>query len=242
MSNNLPVSAEALINALAKTTSKLAQDGGGSSFLRLSKGGFFIYGADDIEVEEGSQWAVNPNSFMLGYVAWPAEGTGKPVGEEMRSITDEPLIESQLPNVGAPWAQQGAMQLMCVSGEDVGTQVIYKTSSKGGLRGFNDFLNQVFTHLSANPGTKEIVPVVELLSDSYRHQTYGKIYTPVFNIKSWTDIDSMPEPEVDEIPPEGEPDVPDEDDAPPPAARRGRAAKAETKPETPVRRRRRKAA
>ncbi len=61
--NNLPISADELISAISKTTSALAADTTGKAYLRLHKGGFFVYGADDIEVEEGSEWAVNPNTF-----------------------------------------------------------------------------------------------------------------------------------------------------------------------------------
>ena len=232
MSENLPVSVVDLIGALDKTRNIIKTTGGGA-YLKLSKGGFFIYGADDTEVEEESQWAVNPNSFMLGYVAWPVKGTGKPLGEEMRSIIDDPIAESQLPSVEGSWVQQVGMQLACVSGEDTGTQVVYKASSKGGINGFNDFLNQVMTHLKANPGTDAIVPIIELEVDSYPHPDYGKIYTPIFQIKKWakiTDVkleaDDAPDVEPDELTPEVEPEVEVEE-------------KAEKK--KPARRRRRKA-
>ena len=153
--NNLPVSASDLVGAIAKTTQRLSSGSEGMSYLKLSKGGFWIFGVDDIEVEDESLWAVNPNSLAVGYVAWPINGTGKPLGEEMRGITDDPIIESQLPDVGpnGQWAQQVGMQLMCVSGEDTGTGVVFKASSKGGLGGFNDFLNAVMEHFKEDPNT-----------------------------------------------------------------------------------------
>ena len=229
--NNLPVSASDLVGAIIKTTSTLAQDTSGKAYLRLHKGGFFVYGADDVEVEEGSKWAVNPASFALGFIAWPAEGTGKPLGEEMRSITDDPIVLSALPQVAGSWTQQVGMQLMCVSGEDVGTEAVFKASSKGGINGFNDFLNQVLAQLKANPDTQAVVPVITLEVNSYKHPTYGKIYTPVFQIDSLTSMDEMPtddeaEPEVEPeqlAAPETEPEVAEKPAAPVKKRRRRRA-------------------
>jgi hypothetical protein len=192
MNSNLPVSADALVGAIAKAQTAIKADTGGMQYLKLSKGGFFIYGVDDTEVEEGSKWAVNPNSLMIGYVAWPAEGTGKPLGEEMRSILNDPIAESQLPNVGGNWTQQVGMQLMCVSGEDTGTEVVFKTSSKGGINGFNDFLNQVVANLKENVGSDRVVPLIKLEVNHYKHDKYGKIYTPNFCIVDWVPITSMP--------------------------------------------------
>jgi len=245
--NNLPVSASDFIGAIAKTTQRLGTGKEGMSYLKLSKGGFWVYGIDDIEVEEDSQWAVNPNSLAVGYVAWPINGTGKPLGEEMRGITDEPIIESQLPDVGpnGSWTQQVAMQLMCVSGEDHGTETVFKASSKGGLGGYNKFLNKVMEHFQEAPATTKVVPVIELLVDDYKHPTYGKIFTPVFEVKSWVEIDSMPDVGGEDTPdPEGE-DAPEPDPAPepeaPPAKAR-RKTKAKEGGEKPARRRRRRAA
>lgn len=225
----LPVKVDDLVNAISKTRTLIKTSGGNDAYLRLSKGGFFVYGADDTEVEEDSKWAVNPHSFMLGYVAWPSIGTGKPLGEQMRSIVDDPVAESSLPDVDGSWVQQVGMQLVCISGEDKGTQVQYKASSKGGIGGFNDFLNHVMTHLKANSGTEKVVPVITLESGSYKHPDFGKIYTPEFHIVSWSSIDEMPV--ADE--PEG--DQPEEEPAPEPKKK----PKAEAK--KPVRRRRRKA-
>ena len=238
---NLPITADDLIGAITKTTTLLALDTSGKAYLRLHKGGFFVYGADDTEVEENSQWAVNPHSFALGFIAWQSEGTGKPLGEEMRSITDDPVVLTNLPQVAGEWTQQVSMQLMCVSGEDTGTEVIFKASSKGGINGFNDFLNQVLINLKANTGSDKVVPVIELGVTSYKHPQYGKIYTPVFKIKSWSTIDDMPTPDEEE-PPVDEPDQKAVEDKTPVVEP---DKKAEDKPEktakatTPRRRRRR---
>jgi hypothetical protein len=49
------------------------------------------------------------------------------------------------------------------------------------------------------------VPVVRLKKDHYSHKSYGKIYTPVFEIVEWVgmDGDSAPEAEAIEEAPAG---------------------------------------
>ncbi len=232
--NKLPVSASDFIGAIAKTTQRLGTSQEGMAYLKLSKGGFWTYGIDDVEVEEGSHWAVNPNSLAVGYVAWPINGTGKPLGEEMRGITDDPIIESQLPDVGpnGQWNQQVAMQLMCVSGEDKGVEVVFKASSKGGLNGFNTFLNEVMRHFQEKPDTTDVVPVVDLVVDDYKHPTYGKIFTPVFSIVNWTPIDQMPDEQSE----------PEPEDKPKAAKKAAKAKESSDDEPTPRRRRRRRAA
>ena len=112
MSNNLPTTVDQLVGAISRTTTLISTSGGGEQYLKLAKSGFFIFGVDDLDVEDGSRWAVNPNSFMLGYVAWKSEGGGKPLGEEMRSIFGDPIAESTLPPVAGSWTQQVGMQLV----------------------------------------------------------------------------------------------------------------------------------
>jgi len=40
------------------------------------------------------------------------------------------------------------------------------------------------------------VPVVKLSHDFYQHKSYGKIYTPVFEVVEWISMDGAPAPEV----------------------------------------------
>lgn len=222
MSNNLPVSVDDLVGAIAKTTTILKKVAGGSSgtYLKMIKGGFWVYGSDETEVEEGSKWAVNPNSFQLGYICWMVKGSGAPLGEQMASIVEAPVVEATLPAMdNGRWTQQVAMQLMCISGEDKGTQVEFKGSTHGALSGFNDFLNRVMEHLQADQSKP--VPVISLSSSSYKHAEYGKIHTPVFEINDWSTIDSMPEVEAE---PEAEEKVAEVKEKAAPKRRRRRAA------------------
>jgi len=60
------------------------------------------------------------------------------------------------------------------------------------------------------------VAIVKLKKDHYAHKSYGKIYTPVFQVVEWVSMDA------DEKPAEAEAVAAEE--APAPAGRRRRAA------------------
>lgn len=223
MSDNLPSTIDSLVNGLSTHVSRAGAAIGELSYMKMNKGGIWVYGMDNIEVEPESEWAVNPHSLASGYVAWADTG-GEKLGEEMRPITAEPVLPTELPDVGASWAPQCAMQLACITGEDTGNQAVFATSSKGGNRAFNSFVQELLAHLSANTGTEEIVPVVELLNDSYQHKKYGTIYTPVIKIKRWVKMDDGLYTAKDDD--GGSDDTPASDPAPEPPRRRRRRAPA----------------
>jgi hypothetical protein len=55
-------------------------------------------------------------------------------------------------------------------------------------------------------GTGKCIPICELNADSYPHKKYGKIYTPLFDIKRWvmpdaSDLGTAPAKAVEEQPP-----------------------------------------
>ena len=61
----------------------------GVAILKMDKTGHWVFGADQTEVDAASLWAVNPFSFVHGFIAW---GEGEVLGEKMVSITS-PLPE-----------------------------------------------------------------------------------------------------------------------------------------------------
>ena len=145
---------------------------------------------------------MNPSSISEGYAAW---GKGELLGEEMAPMAGVPVLATSLPDVGTKWTKQIAFVLKCLNGEDAGTQVLYKTTSKGGLKAFNKLLSELIEQIEKD-GT-HIVPVITLEMDSYKHKEYGKIYTPIFNVKDWLDFDGLKDADEE-----------DDDDAPEAAA------------------------
>jgi hypothetical protein len=167
---------------------------GGEPILRMGRDGIWIYGADNVEVEGGSTWAINPMSLTHGFICWkviPEGSKEKPelLGEETRSMFQPLPNKDSLPDYGHPWAEVLSVQLKCVSGEDEGGQVLYKTSSTGGLRAMKELITSITEAIDKHPETP--VPVVALESDSYPHKQYGKTYFPVINIQSWVSMEGV---------------------------------------------------
>ena len=199
----LPAEMSNLTNALTGVGKKIASMSGDDTYLRLQKDGAWVYGADDMDVEPGSLWAVNPSTIKLGWVAW-ADNDKK--GEVMALITDAPVMRSDLDNVGADWKAQISIELVCVEGEDEGTRVVYNASSKGAMRELSRLVGEIGEQVTKDP--VNIVPIVTLYTDSYKHKKYGKIYTPVIDIEKFVDMEAteIPADEVEDEEPEDEPE------------------------------------
>ena len=163
----------------------------GAAILKMDKTGHWVFGADQTEVESDSTWAVNPFSFLHGFIAW---GAGQPLGESMVPVS-EPL-----PDVGpAPagsergWEKQIGFSLQCLTGDDEGLECRYSVTSVGGKKAVQE-LAIAIAHQVDRDQTKP-APVVRLKKDSYKHKKYGLVYTPVFEVVSWMSLEG-PEPEA----------------------------------------------
>lgn len=207
----------------AAQAAKAAADG--VILLRLMKDGRWVYGSDDVEDEQGALWAVNPYSLSMGWAAWGDErgpNKGKLMGEMMALIYDTPIGQGSLPDVGETWNAQVQFDLVCVKGEDEGTQVRYKTTSVGGRRAFAGLIQEVSEHADSDG---HVVPVIELLARSYKHKDWGQVYTPVFEVHEWrAPEDSSPAAGAAAEP--GPDEVDDQPTEPAPTRRRGAAASA----------------
>lgn len=163
---------------------------GGDPILRLLRDGNWVYGQENIEVEEGSLWAINPTSLQHGWVSWTdnKKGNNEIVGEVMVPMTSPLPGRAEMRDTGWDWSQQLSCMIVCVAGEDEGEQVIYKTTSVGGMNAMKKLIGEIMKQLDVNPGKP--VPVVTLDTDNYMHKTWGKTYVPVFNVQKWVAIDA----------------------------------------------------
>jgi hypothetical protein len=205
-SANLPA-----VSTLSSALRALEKDVGpsGAVILKMDKTGHWVFGADQTEAESDSTWAVNPYSFVHGFIAW---GDGEVLGEKMASIT-QPLPEMDAAPAAAKrgWEMQIGMALKCRSGEDNGMEARFTATSVGGKKAVQALGVAIATQVDKDP-TKP-VPVVRLKKDHYVHKSYGRIYTPVFEVVEWVGMDGA----VEEAAPEVEPEAA-------PAGRRRRAA------------------
>lgn len=180
----------------------------GTVILKMDKTGHWVFGADQTEVEDDATWAVNPFSFLHGFIAW---GEGEVLGEKMVSVTEPlPEMEAAPPNAKKGWEPQVGMSLKCLSGADKDMEARYTVTSVGGKRAVQQLAVAIAQQVEKDQSKP--VPVVRLKKEHYQHKSYGRIYTPVFEIVDWVSMDG-----------EG-PSAPEGDEPPPAAAARRRRA------------------
>jgi hypothetical protein len=190
---------KANLPALTSALRNLQPVGGdvGVAIIKMDKGGHWVFGAEQTEIEEGSTWAVNPLSFVHGFIAW---GDGEVLGEKMVSIANPlPDLDEAPPGAKKGWESQVGMSLKCVSGEDKGLEARYTVTSVGGKRAVQTLAVALADQVEKDQ-TKPVA-IVRLKKDSYQHKSYGKIYTPVFEIVEWMSMDGeAPEVAAEEAP------------------------------------------
>lgn len=232
---NLPANIGNLAQSLATSAGMAGSSGQGDLYLKMTKFGEWVFGAASDEVEEGAVMAVNPLGFQHGFTAWGSKdrgNDGKNVGEVMVPANQPLPAESDLPEVNGDWSKQIGVQMRCTNGEDEGLQFLWKANSLGARKAYTALVNAVVARIQE--GKADIVPLVELDTDSYTHKTYGKIFTPELKIVGWTTMDgSESAPEATSKAAAAEEPAP---------AKETPAAKEKAAEEAPPRRRRRRAA
>ncbi|MEI8167095.1 MAG: hypothetical protein WCG26_11985, partial [Chloroflexales bacterium] len=134
--------------------------------------------------EGGSQWAVNPFSFVHGFIAW---GDGEVLGERMASVSDPlPELDAAPPGAKKGWETQVGMSLKCTTGEDTGMEARFTTTSVGGKRAVQELAVAIATQVDKDQAAP--VPVVTLGNEHYQHKSYGRIFTPAFAVLQWVSL------------------------------------------------------
>lgn len=175
------------VQSLASSLRGIEKDVGpaGVVIIKMDKTGHWVFGADQTEVEDDAKWAVNPFSFVHGYIAW---GEGTVLGEKMASIS-EPLPELEPAPAGAKrgWEKQVGLSVKCINGEDEGMEARYSATSVGGKRAVQELAVAIAQQVDRDQTLP--VPIVRLKKEHYQHKTFGRIYTPVFEILDWIGMD-----------------------------------------------------
>ena len=175
----------ASLSSALRTIQTDVGDGGGMVILKMDRTGHWVFGADQTEVESDSVWAINPFSFVHGYIAW---GDGVVLAEKMAPVMD-PLPETGPAPEAAKrgWEMQIGVTLACTNGEDKGMQARYSATSVGGKRAVQTLAAAIAEQVEKDQ-TKP-VPLVALKKEHYQHKSYGRIFTPIFEVpggRRWT--------------------------------------------------------
>jgi hypothetical protein len=160
----------------------------------MDKTGHWVFGADQTEVEEGSLWAANPFSFVHGYIAW---GNGEVLAEKLVPVSEPlPSLEPAPSGAARGWEMQVGMMLVCTNGEDKDMQARFTATSVGGKRAVQALAVAIADQVEKDQ-TKP-VPLLELKVEHYQHKTYGRIFTPIFDITDWVSMDANTVEETEE--------------------------------------------
>ena len=190
-------SVQSLSSAL-RVAAQQAAPAGGTVILKMDRTGHWVFGADQDEVEPGSKWAVNPFAFVHGFIAW---GDGQVLGEKLAPMTEPlPEVEAAPPGASKGWEMQVGLSLKCISGEDAGMEARFTATSVGGKRAVQELALAVAAQIDKDQSKP--VPVVTLGKSHYQHKSYGRIFTPVFDVQEWVSMDGP----ADEA--AGEPETP----------------------------------
>ena len=174
------------VKSLSTSLRKLTPNGAaaGVAIIKMDRTGHWVFGADQTEIEDGSKWAINPFSFVHGFIAW---GDGEVLGERMASVSDPlPELDTAPPGAKKGWETQVGMSLKCLNGEDAGMEARFTTTSVGGKRAVQSLAVAIAGQVDTDQAKP--VPVVELDTEHYQHKSYGRIYTPIFKVLEWVSI------------------------------------------------------
>ena len=192
------------VTTLATALRSVANEVGdvGTVILKMDKTGHWVFGSDQTEVEADSTWAINPFSFVHGFIAW---GDGEVLAEKMVPVSEPlPEVPDAPPGAKRGWETQIGMSLKCLSGEDEGMEARFSTTSVGGKRAVTKLAVDLAEQVERDQ-TKPVA-VVLLGKDHYTHKSYGRIFTPVFDIQKWIGLDgpeaapAAAEPEAEAAP------------------------------------------
>jgi hypothetical protein len=196
---NLPSTPEqfaAIAANLAVSTSSVDAAGAGPNgdFMKFSKFGEWTYGQNNTAVSADSEWVLNPFTAEIGFTCWgnKENGTeGQNLGEVMqKAMAGKPMPdEASLPAKPGDWRQAIKLDLTCISeGSNDGAVCIFKSNSHGGRSLYRTVMTEIIDRMAA--GNQFIFPVGVLTNSFYTHDSYGKIFTPVFEIVDWADANN----------------------------------------------------
>ena len=209
------MSRDTLAKSLNNASMSMPVAGGDVQYLKMDKGnGEWLYGQEETLVSTGSLWAVNPHSFMHGWISWDTATGGPPLQEHMVSTMQPLPAVNSLPPVPshAAYKQQRSVQLVCISDpdakgadSDVGVTCEYKQSSYGAMKLFKAITDAILNQI--NSGSDAVVPIVHITHESYKHDKYGRVTNPIFKIVEWRTMTDNSAPDASEAPAEEDEDA-----------------------------------
>lgn len=175
---------------------------GGQPLMRLLKSGMWVVGQNDETFKPSTPWLVNVLSMQHGWTCWTDYEPPKKnelVEEKMTPAFGK--LGPRPDDTPAGWVYKVQRQVEMKALDGSMPQVLYKTTSLGGLRAMEDLMGKIVVRIKAEQADKKqadalgidytmrFFPVVTLGADSYKHQSYGQTFFPIITIIGWADPD-----------------------------------------------------
>jgi len=186
LSNDL---ADRLLAGIEESQATTMVAGGGKDLIKLSKNnGTWNIGQADEPMQVGSRWVINLLSVCHGWICWsnyPGTRKNERLGEVMVPMS-EPKPRKPDPIESFPFGEQRSFEAVCIDGEDIGADVMFKNGSTGTLKGFRKLEDAIKAQLRSNRAFPN--PVIQFKSDKYKHAQYYWIWNPIFEVVDWADM------------------------------------------------------
>lgn len=163
--------------------------------LKFNKGEWLV-GKDETELPEDTQLVVGMPTLQSGWIKWddnrPAEIKMGLRTEGFRPVTRDSLGDQDKSTWRElngqkidPWQRTDVILLADPTNGQVYT---YSPASQGGLDAIKQLSKAYGSWYLTEP---DMMPVVTLGSEWYKHETYGKVYKPVFEVVDKRDINDV---------------------------------------------------
>jgi hypothetical protein len=156
-------------------------------FKSRENNGTWMFGQRRTIPEDSSRWAVNLTTFKWGYICFGPDN--KVLDERLVSVSLPKPNLAELPDTGAEWQEEWAVNLKCISGADAGVEVAFKMSTVGGTQVIAGLIETVRDRINGGQHDGNVVPIVLLEKDSYPHSQHGRVWTPVLTIVDWMPLE-----------------------------------------------------
>jgi hypothetical protein len=161
--------------------------------LKFSKGDW-MYGQDNTDVPVGTQYVVNMDELLIGWIRWEenkptdhimgkvSAGYAPPRRNELGDTDNTQWEVDDNGQARDPWQLSN---YMLVKGVSDGELYTFTTGSKGGRDAVGDLCKAYGGVMAQHP---DEYPVVAIGVRSYEHpnRSYGRIKTPEFKIVGWS--------------------------------------------------------
>lgn len=166
-----------------------ASDAGG--YLTFTKSGEWLMGQDE-EPVDGLEVIINGKMLEQGWIRWGTKPPAKEFARIVKPYPEAPASVEGLDNDGRPTTFHAAKayQFSGIFVEEGMDAFMFNTNSKGGMKQVGSLYREIIGRAKLSDFFN---PKVRLESDSYKHTSYGKIYTPLFEIVSWHNQDGVAE-------------------------------------------------